>query len=95
MRRRSGHASRNGGASHAGALPLHQRRTGTVRHASRGLSFNTVSTIESGAGSVAVSERPTLPNTRSTSGKARIIRSCTWSARFASSIEMLGNVVGM
>ena len=34
-----------------------------------------VSIIESGAGSVAVSARPTLPNTFATSGKVRMIRS--------------------
>ena len=38
------------------------------RHCSRGLSWIVVSNISSGAGSVAVSARPILPNTRLTSG---------------------------
>ena len=40
------------------------------RHCSGGLSETTVSNIESGAGSVAVSAWPALPKTRSTSGNA-------------------------
>ena len=39
-----------------------------MRHALRGFSFTTVSTIDSGAGSVGDSARPTLPSTTSTSG---------------------------
>ena len=66
------------GPSHSGVFPDHQRRRSIVRQRSRGASFTTVSTIESGAGSVGVSERPALPNTDTTSGKARIIRSWTW-----------------
>ena len=38
------------------------------RHCSGGLSFTTVSNIESGAGSVGVSACPALPKTDSTSG---------------------------
>ncbi len=39
-----------------------------ARHWSRGLNWIVVSNISSGAGSVAVSARPALPNTLSTSG---------------------------
>ena len=42
------------------------------------------------AGSVAVSARPALPNTRSTSGKVRRILSCTCSAFWASATDMPG-----
>ena len=48
-----------------------------------------------GAGSVALSARPILPNTVATSGKVRSIRSWYWSCRLASSIEMFGKVIGM
>ena len=75
MRRRSGHSGRRAGRSHSGAQLEYQRLTGSMRHWSRGLSWTTVSTIDSGAGSVALSERPALPNTRATSGTERISRS--------------------
>jgi hypothetical protein len=55
----------------------------------------TVSSIESGAGSVAVSARPALPSTRSTSGNCLIPRSVACSNRCASPIEIPGIVVGM
>ena len=54
-----------------------------------------VSIIESGAGSVAVSARPDLPNTDWTSGKERRMRSSTRSRRCASVVEIPGIVVGM
>ena len=55
------------------------------RHSSRGLNWMVVSNISSGAGSVAVSARPALPNTVATSGTVRIIRSvcCSSSAALA------------
>ena len=65
------------------------------RHSRSGFSVTTVSTIESGAGSVADSARPILPNTRATSGNAFSSRSCIWSTRCASVIEMPGGAVGM
>ncbi len=54
-----------------------------------------VSIIDSGAGSVAVSARPTLPNTDSTSGKVLMILSVCCSISLALVIEMPGKVVGM
>ena len=54
-----------------------------------------VSIMEKGAGSVEVSARPALPNTRSTSGKDFRIRSCICRSRLASVTEMPGSVVGM
>ena len=48
-----------------------------------------------GAGSVAVSARPTLPKTEITSGKPRSTRSWRCSDALASSMEMPGKVVGM
>jgi hypothetical protein len=47
----------------SGAQPLCQRESATVGHCSGGFSMTTVSTMLSGAGSVGVSARPTLPNT--------------------------------
>ena len=84
---------RNTGFSHPGAHPEYQ--VGTRRHSECGLSVMTVSSIDSGAGSVLVSARPALPSTRSTSGNCRMIRSLTCSSRCASAIEMPGMVVGM
>ena len=49
----------------------------------------------SGAGSVAVSARPILPNTVSTSGTVLISRSVVCSSWRASPMEMPGLVVGM
>jgi hypothetical protein len=45
------------------------------RQSTTGFNVMVVSTIESGAGSVAVSARPILPKTWCTSGTVRIIRS--------------------
>ena len=54
-----------------------------------------VSNISSGAGSVAVSARPALPNTDATSGKVLMIRSCVCSSSAALVTDMPGSVVGM
>ncbi len=66
-----------------------------LRHSDLGFRVMTVSSMESGAGSVEVSARPALPSTRSTSGKRRMMRSVTWSSFWASVMEMPGMVVGM
>jgi hypothetical protein len=58
----------------AGA-PEYQRSRRYFGHWSRGSSRIVVSAIEYGAGSVAVSARPTLPNTLATSENWRIARS--------------------
>src|ERR1035441_9537289 len=50
---------------HCGQLSYH---VATLRHWDFGFSEITVSIMENGAGSVDVSARPALPNTRSTSG---------------------------
>ena len=60
------------------------------RHSSRGLKRMTVSIMVSGAGSVAVSARPILPNTWDTSGTVWIIRSVCCKSSRALSIEMPG-----
>ena len=60
-----------------------------------GFSTMVVSIIESGAGSVEVSARPALPNTRSTSGNLRSCLSIVCRRRWASATEMPGIVVGM
>ena len=65
------------------------------RHWSRGLSWMVVSIISIGAGSVAVSARPTLPNTRATSGTVRISRSVCCRSWRALSGAIPGKVVGM
>jgi hypothetical protein len=57
----SGVKCRNRGFTNSGAQEEYQ--VGTWRHCERGLSVITVSSIESGAGSVEVSARPTLPST--------------------------------
>ena len=62
---------------------------------SSGRSMMVVSIMDSGAGSVAVSARPTLPKTRSTSGKALMILSVCCSSWRALVIDMPGSVVGM
>ena len=66
-----------------------------ARHCSRGLSWIVVSNISSGAGSVAVSARPALPKTRSTSGTVLIMRlvSCSSSAAFCA--DSPGSADGM
>ena len=68
---------------------------GTRRHAENGFSVITVSSIESGAGSVAVSARPALPSTRSTSGNRPMMRSVALSSRWASVMEIPGIADGM
>ena len=65
------------------------------RHFSRGLSMTVVSYISSGALSVALSDRPTAPNTLSTSGKDRRIRSCSCKSCEACVMEIPGSAVGM
>ena len=55
-------------ASHSGAQLEYQRGFATWRHSFSGFNCTTVSNISIGAGSVAVSERPALPWTVSTSG---------------------------
>ena len=65
------------------------------RQASAGLRRIVVSIMLSGAGSVAVSARPTLPNTCSTSGKVRRIRSVCWRISRALVIDTPGSVAGM
>ena len=65
------------------------------RHSSFGFSWMTVSIMVRGAGSVAVSARPILPNTCLTSGTARIRRSVCCSSSWALPIDRPGRVVGM
>ncbi len=79
--------------SQSGAQEEYHR--GTSRHWSSGLSWITVSIMENGAGSVAVSARPALPKTRSTSGTVRIRRSWICRMRAASVWLMPGSVEGM
>jgi hypothetical protein len=67
----------------------------TRRHSDVGLRVITVSSIDSGAGSVLVSARPALPSTRSTSGNCLIARSLACRSVPAALIEMPGIVVGM
>ena len=65
------------------------------RHCSRGFSVTVVFTMPIGVLSVDVVPRPTVPNTRSTSGNRRSSLSCTCSSRVASVIDMPGGDVGM
>ena len=65
------------------------------RHSERGRRVIVVSIIERGAGSVAVSARPTLPKTRSTSGKLAMIRSVCCKSSLAFVTETPGKAVGM
>ena len=65
------------------------------RHWSRGLSWIVVSNISIGAGSVAVSARPALPNTRATSGTVLIMRSVCCSNSPALAADSIGSAVGM
>src|SRR5512138_1869552 len=67
----SGHRWRSARLTPFGAHAEYQRAWNVLRHVSGGRSRAVVSTIVIGAGSVAVSARPTLPNTVSTSGKLR------------------------
>ena len=91
----SGQSLRSGVCNHSGAQPEYQRGWAMRRHSLSGFSCTTVSNISIGAGSVAVSARPALPWTVSTSGNARSTRSWIWSRRVASVTETVGSVVGM
>jgi hypothetical protein len=63
---RSGQIGRRSGLRKPGTHEEYQRFL--PRHSCGGLRITVVSIIEKGAGSVEVSARPALPNTRSTSG---------------------------
>ena len=65
------------------------------RHFDFGFSSTVVSIIVTGAGSVDVSARPSLPNTRSTSGSAFSFLSICWTIQPASRFGRPGSVVGM
>ena len=79
--------------AHSGAHEEYQ--VSAFRHSDLGLRMITVSSMESGAGSVEVSALPAFPSTYSTSGNCLMIRSVTWSTFRASAMEMPGMVVGM
>ena len=64
-------------------------------HCSMGLRRMIVSIIASGAESVAVSARPTFPNTDTTSGKVLIILSVCCNNSLALVMEIPGKVVGI
>ena len=66
-----------------------------ARHCDSGLSMMVVSIISTGAGSVAVSERPSLPPTDSTSGVCLMTASCHAMMRFTSVSDVLGSSTGM
>ena len=66
-----------------------------VRHCVFGLNWIVVSNISSGAGSVAVSARPALPNTRATSGTVLIRRSVCCSSSEAFDADRPGSADGM
>ena len=89
----SGVKCRKTALAHSGAQEEYQ--VSRLRHSECGLSVITVSNMDSGAGSVAVSARPALPSTRSTSGNCLMRRSVTWSSRCASAMEIPGMVEGM
>ena len=65
------------------------------RHCDSGLSMMVVSIISMGAGSVAVSERPSLPPTLATSGVRLMTWSCHAMMRFTSVSDVLGSSTGM
>ena len=65
------------------------------RHCSRGFSMMVVSYISSGALSVALSERPTVPKTVSTSGNDRMMRSCSCNNALACVMEIPGSALGI
>ncbi|OQB88561.1 MAG: hypothetical protein BWX86_02655 [Verrucomicrobia bacterium ADurb.Bin122] len=54
-----------------------------------------VSIISTGAGSVGVSNRPSLPATEATSGICRMVRSCHAMMRLTSVNDVLGTSTGM
>ena len=64
-------------------------------HSDLGFRLMVVSIIDRGAGSVAVSARPILPNTCATSGKVIRILSVCCNNSLALVIEMPGNVLGI
>ncbi len=66
-----------------------------ARHSACGFRVTTVSTMDRGAGSVGLVDRPILPNTRSTSGKLFSSRSMDWRTFPASVIDRPGKAVGM
>ncbi|MNS72685.1 hypothetical protein D3C72_1061050 [compost metagenome] len=66
-----------------------------ARHCSRGLNRMVVSNISIGAGSVAVSARPALPNTVATSGTVLIRRSVCCSNCAALPTDSPGSADGM
>src|SRR5690242_12045380 len=66
-----------------------------ARHWFSGFRLMMVSNISIGAGSVAVSARPALPNTDSTSGKDLMMRSWIWISSAALVTDMLGTLTGM
>ena len=80
-------ARSNSSTSFSGVIP--------GRHSARGLNWIVVSNISIGAGSVALSARPALPNTRVTSGTVRIIRSVCWSSSPALAADSPGRAEGM
>ncbi len=85
----------NGQASQRGQASK-RRASRRVRHFDGSVSScTTVSTIESGAGSVAVSARPILPCTLFTSGTLLISLSVCCSSSWALPTLMPGSVVGM
>jgi hypothetical protein len=95
MGRRSGQIFRSGFCNHSGDHLEYHRGFVTVRHSFSGLSWMTVSNISIGAGSVAVSLRPALPWTVTTSGNCLMMRSWICISRVASVIDIVGNDVGM
>ena len=66
-----------------------------ARHWSRGLKWMVVSNISIGAGSVADSPRPALPNTVSTSGTVLMSRSVSCNSSETLAVEMPGSAEGM
>jgi hypothetical protein len=80
------------GRIHSGA---HEYQTSRFRHSDWGFKTTMVSSLERGAGSVAVSARPALPRTWSTSGNRRRMVSVVESSLCASPMDMPGMVLGM
>ena len=92
---RSGQIRRSRRLTGSGAQLEYQRAWKTLGQLARGLSRMVVSAIENGAGSVALSERPILPNTVCTPGRAAMSRSCSVSSPCASSALSPAAAVGM
>ena len=76
---------------HAGFRFTRKRPSGIYS----GLSMIVVSNISVGAGSVAVSKRPSLPATDATSGTLLITSSCHDMTRWISVKPVLGIITGM